>query len=367
MIADGARQEHPVARPDRPGRRAATPAGTTPMPAVVMYMPSALAVLDDLGVAADDRHAGRARPRRPCSATASRARRRASPLEHERRDSAQRPAPDTARSLTVPLTASSPIEPPGNRDRGRPRSVGGEARAARRRPAEQRRVAERRPARLDAGAARRTAVDQRAGWPCRRRRAPSRSRSSRNRGPARGGTPRCARRPRPRATSCAHHDDRRGGRCLAYWLVVVVGGAGALGRHHQRADRRLRRARRAEHLALPRLEHALEHLAALAGLGVGHPHARHREPPLGVPSGVRSRQLQRRLGDEAEPAPLEVRAQLEHLGHRLERRRVALPRHDPGVLVLDLGAALARAAAAASRSTAACRAARSRHTTIGLP
>ena len=64
--------------------------------------------------------------------------------------------------------------------------------------------------------------------------------------------------------------------------VVVVRGAGALGRHHAGADRRLRRAGGAEHLALPRLEHALEHLAALAGLRVGDPDARHREQPLGV-------------------------------------------------------------------------------------
>ena len=63
---------------------------------------------------------------------------------------------------------------------------------------------------------------------------------------------------------------------------VVVGGAGALGGHHAGPDRGLRRARGAEHLALPRLEHALEHLAALAGLRVGDPHPGHLEQPLRV-------------------------------------------------------------------------------------
>ena len=41
-----------------------------------------------------------------------------------------------------------------------------------------------------------------------------------------------------------------------------------------------------------------------------------------------------------EPAPLEVRAQLEDLGHDRERRRVALVGDDALVLVLDLAAAL---------------------------
>ena len=44
----------------------------------------------------------------------------------------------------------------------------------------------------------------------------------------------------------------------------------------------LRRARGAEDLALPRLDHALQHLAALAGLGIGDAHAGHREAQLGV-------------------------------------------------------------------------------------
>ena len=44
------------------------------------------------------------------------------------------------------------------------------------------------------------------------------------------------------------------------------------------------------------------------------------------------------MGDEPEPAPLEVGAQLEHLGHHLERAQVALVGDDALVLVLDLAA-----------------------------
>ena len=69
--------------------------------------------------------------------------------------------------------------------------------------------------------------------------------------------------------------------------VVVVGGAGALARDHARADRALRRARRAEHLALERLDDALEDLAALARLRVGDADVGDRVAALGVEVGVR--------------------------------------------------------------------------------
>ena len=87
--------------------------------------------------------------------------------------------------------------------------------------------------------------------------------------------------------------------------VVVVRRAGALARDHAGADRAVGRAGRAEHLALPRLDHALEHLAALARLRVGDPDARHLEAQLGVPVRELGSQLQRALGDEAQAAPLE--------------------------------------------------------------
>src|SRR3954469_4791378 len=122
--------------------------------------------------------------------------------------------------------------------------------------------------------------------------------------------------------------------------VVVVGRAGALAGHHAGADRALRRAAGAEDLALPRLDDALEDLTALAGLGVGDADAGDAVGDLGVEVGVGLGELQAALGDEAHPAPLEVRPQLEDLGHDLQRARVALPGHDPGVLVLRLAATL---------------------------
>jgi hypothetical protein len=71
-----------------------------------------------------------------------------------------------------------------------------------------------------------------------------------------------------------------------------------------------------------------------------HAHARNAPAQLGVQVRVRLRQLEPALGDEAHAAPLEVRPQLEHLRHHLERAQVALVGDDALVLVLDLAAAL---------------------------
>ena len=67
--------------------------------------------------------------------------------------------------------------------------------------------------------------------------------------------------------------------------VVVVRGAGALARDHAGADRALGRAGGAEDLALPGLDRADEHLAALAGLRVVDPRPGNLEAGLGVPLG----------------------------------------------------------------------------------
>ena len=128
--------------------------------------------------------------------------------------------------------------------------------------------------------------------------------------------------------------------CARVPAEVVVRGARALRRHHAGADRRLRRACRAEHLALPRLEDALEHLAALACLGVRHANAGHGEHLLRVEVGVLVLQLEGALADEPEAAPLEMRAQLEHAREHLERLRIAVIVDDALVLVLDLAASL---------------------------
>ena len=113
MIADRARRITLSPGRTRAGREAQRGI-ERPMPAVVMYSVG-LAVLDDFGVAAGDGDAGRA-------AAAAMARdsrfeisvgRPASRIRST--TSACGRAPDTARSLTVPLTARSPMEPPGKR------------------------------------------------------------------------------------------------------------------------------------------------------------------------------------------------------------------------------------------------------------
>ncbi len=121
---------------------------------------------------------------------------------------------------------------------------------------------------------------------------------------------------------------------------VVVGRAGALRRDHAGADGCLGRARRAEDLALPRLDDPLEHLAALARLGVRHPDVGDRVAQLGVEGGELRAQLQTALRDEAQPAPLEVWPQLEDLGQHGQGPGIASLAHHPRVLVLDLAAAL---------------------------
>src|SRR3954467_14685424 len=64
--------------------------------------------------------------------------------------------------------------------------------------------------------------------------------------------------------------------------VVVEGRARAFARDHAGPDRPLRRARRAENLALPRLDDALQDLAPLAGLGIRDPDAGNLVAELGA-------------------------------------------------------------------------------------
>ena len=81
-----------------------------------MYMPIGFAMLDDFRVAADDADAGAfggAAPWRELRLRRISVARPASRMKVT--TSASALAPETARSFTVPLTASSPIEPPGKR------------------------------------------------------------------------------------------------------------------------------------------------------------------------------------------------------------------------------------------------------------
>src|ERR1700734_455836 len=75
--------------------------------------------------------------------------------------------------------------------------------------------------------------------------------------------------------------------------IVVVSRTRPLRRYHAGANRRFGRARGAEYLALPRLQHALEHLTALACLRGGDPHSGQRKDLLRVIHGVGGPQLER--------------------------------------------------------------------------
>src|SRR5215207_474833 len=248
-------------------------------------------------------------------------------------ESATGRAPAIARSLTVPFTASSPMSPPGKK-RGRTTN---ESVVNASRPSPSPRTA------LSASgsssglrSSRRNSASIRS-WldlppaPCervicssstfrrgRRRRASIASRTSSSERPAPD--------PFPAIRSLGRRRPRRPGR------------------RRPQPVRRPPCAGGAEHLALPGLDHALEHLAALAGLRVGDPHTGDLVADLGVPVGELPPQLQRALGDEPEPAPLEGRPQLHRLCDRLQRQRVALLADHAAVLVLDLGAPLAKLA-----------------------
>ena len=98
---------------------------------------------------------------------------------------------------------------------------------------------------------------------------------------------------------------------------------------------RFRRAGRAENFALPRLQNAFQHFAALAGFGIGHAHAGDVEDPLGIEVGEYFAQFQGRLRNKAQAAPFEIRAQFHGLTDDFERFAIAFPRHHALVLIFD--------------------------------
>src|SRR5439155_10548871 len=73
--------------------------------------------------------------------------------------------------------------------------------------------------------------------------------------------------------------------------VTEIGGAGALWRNHASPDGCLRRTGRSEYFAIPGLDDPFEHLAALAGLGVGHTQTRYLVAQLGIPVSKLGAQL----------------------------------------------------------------------------
>ena len=129
---------------------------------------------------------------------------------------------------------------------------------------------------------------------------------------------------------------RRGLRRLAEAPISPMRRAGALGRDHARAHRRIGRARRAEQLAIARLLDAAQDRAAFAG-GIVLRRLRHQgEAPLRVKALVGRPQAQRAVGHLAETAPFEALAQFEHFGDFGLRLLVAEFGHRAHVLILDL-------------------------------
>ena len=122
--------------------------------------------------------------------------------------------------------------------------------------------------------------------------------------------------------------------------ILVIGCAGALRGYHQGAERRLGGARRPEDFALPGLDRALEHLAALAGLWIGDPDVGYRELSFGVEAGIFVAQLDAGMIDRSEAPPLEKLTQFVNARDRSQCGRIAVFGNDARVLIFDLRSAL---------------------------
>src|SRR5215217_74704 len=317
MIAVPCSPIEPDSRIRSPGRIAAgdrwARGSRLPTPVVHTYIPSALPRSTTL-VSPVTTCTPAACAAAAIASTSARSTSLSSPSSSTRaRLSASGRAPATARSLTVPLTASSPIDPPGKRS-GLTTKLSVVTSTSPAAPASSRSVMPKAGANSPSISV--CVALPPAPWAIVIAVSLKRGRFARA----------VSMIPRIRSS--------REDTLTREPPVVVVRSTGALRRHHARPDRMLGRAGGPEHLALPRLDDALEHLAALTRLGVGHAHARDAEALLGVEVGVGGAEGERGLRDEAEAAPLEVRAQHEHLRERLERLEVALLRDDALVLVL---------------------------------
>ena len=133
-------------------------------------------------------------------------------------------------------------------------------------------------------------------------------------------------------TICLRRACSEFGRSIGYDLVQrcrlqmppvgVVRSARALGRHHGRAQRMLRRAQRAEGRAIVRLLDAAQNLAADADLRLERGDLGNVEELLRVVRGKLLAQAVAAAGDGADAAPLAV-ADLEDLADQLLRRQIA--------------------------------------------
>src|SRR6478672_393409 len=246
-------------------------------------------------------------------------------------------APLIARSLTVPLTARSPMLPPGkNSGRTTKESVEN----ARRDPptsstAESASCASEASAKLGRKTCSTSSPDMAPPPPC-----PitmvglSRSGSGQVQPSKLGADP-------VRVSGSANGAHlpgvARGGQL--HPPVEVVGGARALAGHHGRAEGVPRGAQGAERRALVRLDQALQHLAAAAHGGLLGVDVAHPEALLGVVLAVALGESPAALRDHPDAAPGAV-DDLEDVLQHPDRDRVPLRGHGPGVGVLDLVPAL---------------------------
>src|SRR6202040_235603 len=98
--------------------------------------------------------------------------------------------------------------------------------------------------------------------------------------------------------------------------IIVMCGARAFRRNHQRAYGLFGCTLAPEEFALRRLQNALQYFTALRSLGIGYAHPRNVKTLLGIPLPIRVPNLERGLRDESQASPFEVRAQFENFGHR---------------------------------------------------
>src|SRR5512144_2471597 len=103
------------------------------------------------------------------------------------------------------------------------------------------------------------------------------------------------------STNASANWGRLPGRGAADTAVEIVRGAGALAAHHGGAERGAGGAGRPEGRALVRIDEALQHLTAAAHRRLRRPDAGDVEPLLGVPGAVPLREPPPRSGDDADP------------------------------------------------------------------
>src|SRR6185437_13116898 len=224
-------------------------------------------------------------------------------------------APDIARSLTVPLTARSPIEPPGKNgglttkesveNASRRPSSSTTAESPSSRPAASPYAGRNKCSMSSADMA------PPPPWPIT------------TNGVSRRGTGQVHESKSNVVTS--HHFES---------AVRVVGGARTFGRHHRGAERVARRALLAERRALVRLDQALQHLAGAAQWRLVGADVADREAVFGVELGVPVGEFPAAPRDHPDAAPGPV-GHLEDVAQHRHRRLVAFGPYGAGVRVVQ--------------------------------